>query len=132
MPRIYSVDLRSCVLKALDNGLSKMAAHRNFGVSRSTIDDWLRLREQTGALLPLPRRCGRGRRLQGAVFEDFARRHFDATLHEMAAAWHQEQGVSLTPMSFSTALRVLGWSRKKRAGRIGNGTKRRARPLHKS
>lgn len=132
MPKRYSVDLRECVLKALDGGMSKMAAHRTFGLSRSTLDDWLALRESTGALEPLPHRRARGRRLQGEVFEAFARRHFDATLAEMVAAWHAEHVQTLSDTSFSTALRALGWSHKKRAGRIGSATKKHARPLNKS
>lgn len=46
MPKIYSIDLRERVLQSLDEGLSKMAAHRTFRVSRSTIEHWLALRAQ--------------------------------------------------------------------------------------
>jgi hypothetical protein len=60
MGKSCSVDLRLRVLSAVDDGMSKMAAHQMFQVSRSTIDDWLKLRAETGAglvgcaLLPLP------------------------------------------------------------------------------
>ena len=54
MPKVYSIDLRERELRSLDEGLSKSAAHRVFHVSRSTIDDWLDLREQTGSVSPRP------------------------------------------------------------------------------
>ncbi len=41
MPKVSSIDLRERVLQSLDEGLSKMAAHRTFRVSRSTIEHWL-------------------------------------------------------------------------------------------
>ena len=100
----------------LDEGLSKRAAHHLFHISRSTIDHWLALREQTGSLAPRPMRRTRSCQLEGAVFQEFAVRHAHSTLGEMAVAWHQENGVSLSAMSFSRALCRLGWTRKKRVG----------------
>ena len=127
MPKVYSIDLRERVLGSLDEGLSKSAAHRVFDVSRSTIDDWLELREQTGSVSPRPMRCGGVSSLQGKVFEAFVHDHAHATLGEMSQAWQQQTGVSLTAMSFSRALNGLGWSRKKRVGVTRSATKRRAR-----
>jgi len=127
MPKGYSIDLRERVLQALDEGLSKSTAHRLFHISRSTIDHWLALREQTGSLAPRAVRSTRTRQLQGAVFEEFVHGQAHATLDEMAQAWQQQTGVSLTAMSFSRALYRLGWSRKKRVGDTRSATKRRAR-----
>ena len=53
----YSIDLRERVLQAVEEGMSKMAAHRTFHISRSTIDHWFALREQTGTLAPRPMRA---------------------------------------------------------------------------
>lgn len=122
----YSVDLRERVLQALAGGMSKMMAHRTFRVSRSTIDHWLALREETGSVAPRAPRHLRARQLEGAAFEEFAKRHSHATLPEMAQTWQQETGVLLSTMSFSKALRRLGWTRKKRAGFTRSATKRRA------
>ena len=127
MPKVYSIDLRERVLGSLDEGLSKSAAHRVFHVSRSTIDEWLYLREQTGSVSPRPMRCGGTSSLQGEVFEAFVCAHAHATLGEMAQAWQQQTGASLTAMSFSRALNRLGWTRKKRVGATRSATKRRAR-----
>ncbi len=127
MPKVYSIDLREVVLRSLDEGQSKSAAHRLFHVSRSTIDRWLSLREQSGSVSPRAMRCGGISSLQGEVFEEFVQRHAHATLGEMSQTWQQQTGVSLTAMSFSRALNGLGWSRKKRVGATSNATKRHAR-----
>jgi len=116
MAKGHSIDLRERVVRTLDEGLSKRAAHHLFHISRSTIDHWLALRQQTGTLAPRPMRRTRRCQLEGAVFQEFVRRHAHCTLGEMAVAWHQEQGVLLSAMSFSRALGRLGWTRKKRVG----------------
>lgn len=123
MAKGHSIDLRERVVRTLDEGLSKQTAHQLFHISRSTIDHWLALREQTGSLAPRAPRHARLRQLEGAFFEEFVRRHAHSTLGEMAVAWHQEKGVLLSAMSFSRALRGLGWTRKKRVGVIRNGMK---------
>jgi transposase len=123
MGKSYSADLRKMVLSSLDGGMSKMEAHRLYRVSRTTLDDWLLLRQQTGDVAPLPRRAPvKERVLSGEVFAEFARRHAGQKLGQMAQAWEQEQGQSLSEMSFSRALRRVGnvapkgWTRKKRVG----------------
>jgi transposase len=80
MGKAYSQDLRERVLGAIDAGMSKMKAHRLYRVSRSTIDDWLLLREQTGALVALPGRPPvKERVLSGEAFADFAHRRLRAS-----------------------------------------------------
>ncbi len=123
MGKTYSLDLRERVVSAIDAGMSKMEAHRVYRVSRSTLDEWLDLREQTGGLVPLPRRAPvKERVLSGEVFAEFARRHAGHKLGQMAQAWEQEQGQRLSEMSFSRALRCVGnvapkgLTRKKRVG----------------
>ena len=127
MSKGYSIDLRERVLQAVEEGMSKMTAHRTFHISRSTIDHWFALREQTGSVSPRAMRCGGTSSLQGEAFEEFVQRQAHATLGEMSRAWQQQTGVSLTAMSFSRALNGLGWSRKKRVGVTRSATKRRAR-----
>ncbi len=121
------------VLRALDLGMGKMEAHRVYGVSRTTLDDWLLLREQTGSVAPLPRRAPlKERVLSGEVFAEFARRHAGQKLGQMAQAWEQEQGQRLSEMSFSRALRRAGnvapqgWTRKKRVGATKSAVKTNA------
>ena len=109
MGKAYSVDLRLRVLGAVDGGMSKMAAHKLFGVSRSTIDDWLQLRAETGAVLGKPRQERRPpRALAGSAFSEFAAMQQGATLGQMALAWQRQHGQKFSAMSLSRALASLG------------------------
>ena len=87
-------------------------------MSRSTIDDWLKLREQTGSL-QANTSYGRGPAPainDLAVFAEFAGRHSSCTLAQMAVAWETQSGRKLTLMPFPDALRRIGckgWTRKK-------------------
>ncbi len=125
----YSQDLRQRVLAALDGGMSKMAAHQVFGVSRSTLDDWLHLREQTGSLPPVPYRHGPKPRVDAvreeAALRTFVREQPDRTLEEMAQAWHQQGGAKVSSTTFSKALGRLGHTRKKRASSSASGVPKR-------
>ena len=118
MGKSYSVDLRLRVVGAIDNGMSQMAAHQLFQVSRSTIDDWLKLRAETGAVLDRPPQERRQpRALSGPAFSECAATQQGATLEQMVLAWQRQHGQKLSAMSFSRALAGLGdkgWTRKKR------------------
>ena len=114
MGKSYSVDLRLRVLAALDGGMSKMQAHKTFNISRSTIDDWLALREATGDVKVVPPRCGRKGLQWQEAFGGFIVRHQHSTLQQMSVAWHQETKQTLSQMSFSRALQAAGYTRKKR------------------
>ncbi len=130
MGKAYSVDLRLRVLAAIDGGLSKMQAHKIFQISRSTIDDWLKLRAQTGSVqVPEPRRSGRGLGAQ-EDFAAFAQRHQHSTLEQMRQAWQQETQQRVSIMSFSRALRQHNYTRKKRVTFTANGAQKSAKPLH--
>ncbi|RYD87955.1 MAG: hypothetical protein EOP50_19900 [Sphingobacteriales bacterium] len=114
----YSQDLRLRVLTALDEGLSKMSAHKTFRVARSTIDDWLQLRAQTGsvAVVPPVRRGPPPAIGDLEAFEEFATRHCHKTLAGLQDAWEQEKGQRLSDNTFSLAMRRIGWTRKKSVG----------------
>lgn len=124
MSSAYSQDLRQRVLAALDGGMSKMVVHRTFGVSRSTLDDWLQLRERTGSVLPARYKRGPTPLLADAVaLRAFADCHGDSTMVEMAQAWHHDTGVRVSASTFSLSLRRLGYTRKKRASFSANDEK---------
>jgi transposase len=131
MGKSYSVDLRLRVVGAVDSGMSKMAAHKLFKVSRSTIDDWLKLRLETGDVIgKAPQERRQPRALSGTAFSEFAATQQGATLGQMAAAWQRQHGQKLSVMSFSRALAGLGdkgWTRKKRVGATVNAMRPSAR-----
>ena len=111
----YSEDLRRRAVSGVDGGQSKAAASRTFGIARSTLGDWLQLRQRTGQLA-----CGKGvpgpRRLLQDTPEvrSFLERQCHSTLSQMAQVWERETGQRLTPMTFCKTLRRLGYTRKKR------------------
>ena len=123
MGKAYSQDLRLRVLAAVDSGQSKLSLHRTLGISRSTIDHWLALRQQTGSVIPKPCVVPDRRALPDeAAFADFATRHSGQTLGQMSAAWQEETGRKLSINTFSLALRRIGWTRKKRVFSTPNAT----------
>ena len=113
MGKSYSLDLRLRVLSALDGGMSKMQAHKTYTISRSTIDDWLTLREQTGSVSVVPKRQGKKGLHEQEGFAEFVVRHQHSTLQQMSVAWLDQRRQSVSLMSFSRALRALGYTRKK-------------------
>lgn len=126
MGKAYSHEVRVLVLRAVDSGQSKLSIHRSFGISRSTIDDWLALREQTGSLCPKPRVAkSRSAITDWAAFEEFATRHSGSTLKQMAVAWQKEYHRLLSLNTFSVALRRIGWTRKKRVFSTPSATPRK-------
>lgn len=129
----YSQDLRLCVLTALDQGMSKVAVHRTFGVSRSTVDDWLKLREQTGQVAAKTAYYrGRPPTLEDtAEVRAFIEGHPYCTLTQLAEAWFEAHGQRLSIMTFSTTLRRLGYTRKKRATFTKNVTSKHVKPTSK-
>jgi len=131
MGKSYSVDLRLCVLSAIDGGLSKMQAHRTFNISRSTIDDWLALREQTGKVQVIPKRAGKKGLHEHEAFEGFMVQHQHSTLEQMRVAWHEERKQKLSLMSFSRALRAAGYTRKKRVIFTAKDKTRKGNSSHK-
>ena len=109
MGKAYSEDFRLRVLERIAAGMSKMQAHRSFDISRSTLDDWLRLRQEQGHVRdPAPTRTRQGALKDLEVFGEFAARHQGATLGPMAKTWQQEKGQALSINTFSRALQALG------------------------
>lgn len=104
------------VLAALDEGLSKTKVHQQFKVSRSTVDDWLRLRTETGkAEATTDYQRGPAPALADSPeLRGFIEEHKGDTLDELADAWFAAQGQQLSAVTFSKTLKRLGYTRKKR------------------
>ena len=111
-----------------------MTAHRTFGVSRSTIDDWLRLRAEQGHVRDKPAVCAKAGGALGdkEVFGAFATHHSGATLEQMSVAWQEQTGQKLSRNTFSLALKRLRWTRKKRVSSMPNASKSAASSSSKS
>lgn len=113
--------------------MSKVAVHRTFGVSRSTVDDWLKLREQTGQVAAKTAYY----RDRPPTLEDtaevraFIEGHSYCTLTQLAEAWFEAHGQRSSIMTFSTTLRRLGYTRKKRVASTKNVNPKRVKSTSK-
>ena len=122
----YSKDLRERAIGAIDDGMSKWEVHRTFKVSRTTLDEWIRLREKAGSLEPFAYRHG-----PKPVIADIARNHAffkehsEGTLSELCRAWLKQTGVRVSDVTMSKSLRRLGYTRKKRPIVIKSEMKRK-------
>ena len=127
----YSEDLRLRVLQAIDSGKSKMAAHKTFGVSRSTIDDWIELRARTGSVAAnTSYRRGKAPGVSEEEFRAFALAHSGCTLEQMSGAWHEQKGQKRSTKYFSRGLARIGWTRKKRVFSIASAAKKHVAKKH--
>lgn len=125
----YSLDLRERIVKAhLEEGQNKSAVARRFGVSRWTVERYVK-RAATGSLCPTPH-PGRGRLLDGtgcAVLRAQVAEHHDWTLKQHAAALTEATGVALKKSSVGNYLKRLGITHKKRVSSRWSETKQRER-----
>lgn len=113
----YSVDLRTRVLAALDQGLSRTEVVRIFQVSLASVKRWLKVHRETGQLTPRPARGGSAPTIT-PTHEQQLRAQVqaapDATLAEHAVQWNATHGTSLSASTIGRAIRGLGVTRKKR------------------
>ena len=111
MPIPYSYDLRTKVINAIDEGMSKTEASRVFQISRNTINLWLRKRGQTGDhKAETGYQNGYNAKITDLEkFEQFARVHGSLTQKEMAEKWRSE----ISDRTIGKALKKLNYTRKK-------------------
>ena len=104
----YSNDLRKRVLEYKDANHTQKETCETFGISRSTLNDWLKLRRETGSaeLKPRPKQR-RSRKISANALRTFIAEHPDAYLHEIA----DEFGVTAAAICY--ACQRYGISRKK-------------------
>ena len=112
MPASYSYDLRTKVINALDDGMSKTQVSRIFKISRNTIDLWLKKREQTGDYRA---EVGSQRGYNAKIgdlekFREFAKTYGSLTQKEMAQRWPEK----ISDRTIGKALQKIGYTRKKR------------------
>lgn len=113
MAKPYSLDLRQKVINAIElDGMKKSEASAIFGLSRNTIDLWLKRKAATGTLAPqLSSHARRPQRITDwDAFRIFAEQHSHKTQAEMADCWPGP----MSQRTISRALGIIGWTRKKR------------------
>jgi len=122
MAKPYSYDLRQKVIQAIElDGLKKSEASELFGISRNTIDLWLKRQAETGDFRAKPHQSpGNNHRITDwEKFRKFAKAHGEKTQAQMADLWQGD----ISPRTLSRALKKIGFTRKKRLMGIENAMK---------
>lgn len=114
MGKALSMDLRSRVLKASDEGMSARQAAARFGVGVSSAIRWI-ARAKIGELAPRPQGRRRASSLDAheAFIVGLIEERKDITLNEMVKRLVAEQSVCISRSALSAWLGRHGWSFKK-------------------
>lgn len=120
MPGPLSIELRQRVVTAVDNGegTHDEIAER-FGIKRSALQSWLRLRRETGSLAP--RAMGGARpstkRKVDEAGEQFIRETLEQkpalTMEQLAQLYHERFGATVKPRTLNDTVRRLGFTFKR-------------------
>lgn len=127
---IYSKDLRTRAVAAVDRGISRREVVRTFSISLTTLKRWLK-RTREGKDLSPGVSTGRKRRILATLEEKKALwrqldENDDATLERHCELWEEGAGTRVSVSTMSRAIRhKLGWTFKKRRWVPPNATRRR-------
>jgi transposase len=117
--QIYSKDLRTRAVDAVERGIPRREVVRAFSISLTTLKRWLKMRREGKDLSP-GISTGRRRRILATHEEerllwDQLEANDDATLERHCELWEERTGVRVSVSAMSRAIREkLGWSYKKR------------------
>jgi transposase len=118
MPSAYSPDLRQKAVEAIDRGVRKSEVITMLGISRDSLDRWLKRRTEQGSVQAAQGyQQGHSQRIvDWQKFRAFVQEHGDKTQAEMAQLW--EGGCS--QRTICRALAYIGFTRKKKHMGIEN------------
>jgi transposase len=121
MPASYGYDLRTKVINAIDGGMRKTQASRIFQISRNTIDNWLKKKEETG---DYQAKVGYHQGYNPKItdlekFQQFVEANGNKTQAEMAEVWTEK----ISDRTIGKALKKIGYTRKKKLTGIEKGMK---------
>jgi transposase len=117
--QIYSKDLRTRAVEAVERGIPRRELVRAFSISLTTLKRWLKMRREGKDLSP-GISTGRRRRILSTLEEnkllwEQLEENEDATLERHCELWEQKTGVRVSLSAMSRAIRQkLGWTYKKR------------------
>lgn len=121
-----SVDLRERIVRAVDEGQSRLAVAARYQVSNALIGKLLRQRRQSGSIAPKPHAGGQRPTLDAAALEalcELVRVQPDATLAELCDRLGEDRGCAVGVNPVCRALRRLGLPLKKRRCTPTNATR---------
>jgi transposase len=118
MPRPLAIDLRQRVVKAYESSNETLAqVAGRFGVGEASVNRWVSRNRKTGTVAPLPHAGGpdpmidaKGRELMKALVDQKP----DATREELARAYRDATGVSVSVATVGRTVWRLGYTLKKR------------------
>ncbi|WP_254568211.1 IS630 family transposase [Oscillatoria sp. HE19RPO] len=125
MSNSYSYDLRRKVIEAIElNGMKKSEASEVFGISRNTINLWLKRKEETGDFhAKTYSRTGHSHSITDwDKFRAFVEENAELTQAQMAEVWDGE----ISERTISRALQKIGFTRKKTYGYRERSDEKRA------
>jgi len=111
----YSSDLRQRVITAYEQSGNKSAVCRTFSIARTTLDYWLKLREETGGLEPRPHKI-RGHSHKVKDLDSFKlwleQQQFER-IRDLMPLFEAEYGVPISHTNMHKWVRRAGWTNKK-------------------
>lgn len=122
----YSEDMRRKAIAAVKRGERKINVSKMFGISRNTLDLWIKREAETGncrAVTNYQQGC-RHKITDWERFRIFVEQHGGKTQAQLAALWSE----GVTQQNISAAMQKLGISRKKRPTAILNVIKSSVKP----
>jgi len=111
--RAYSVDLRKKVLSAYYKSQHKSNVCKQFGIARSTLDEWILLESLNGNLNPLPIKCiGRPPVIQDLnTFDEFLNCTSFIKIKDLIEPFEKKFGYKISYAILWRNLKKCGWSK---------------------
>ena len=109
----YPIELRERVIKLWQAGRQWEELAEIFQIGVATVNRWVGRYRQTGTANPLPHGGGQPLRTDDAVVSKLVAAAPDRTRAEVAAAYAEATGVTLSVATIGRALQRLGFTRKK-------------------
>jgi transposase len=111
-----SLDLKQRIVEAYFSGRTRTyeATAEMFKVGRATVSRLLRRKRETGDVQQKPRGGNRPRVMDLAWLREHAQAHPDARLIDRVEAWRVHSGCRVSAGTVWNALRVIGWTHKKK------------------
>ena len=113
--RAYSLDLREKIISSHEEGTSIRKLAKQFRVSRAMVWNLIKLKRETGSIVPKPATGGQPSQLAGKEVElaEMVRQYSDYTLEEYCEYWDEQTGIRVSPSTMCRELQKQQWSIKK-------------------
>ncbi|MDJ0679340.1 MAG: transposase [Xenococcaceae cyanobacterium MO_167.B52] len=115
--RAYSLDLRERIIASREEGTSIRKLAKQFKVSRGMVWNLIKLRQETGNIVPKPATGGKQSQLAGkeAELAAMVQQYPDYTLEEYCEYWDEHTGVRVSASTMCRELQKQRWTIKKNA-----------------